>query len=1067
MTNQLHLSINYPANTSYVSTLPNDRPLMGKDIAQWRQTMSLSSADICWLLSLPSTKWGVMTKHAQDEFVHHEMELLIRIWDANHHLIPLPEKVSVTKLKDSLGVSPSDIGLLLGREEISGVRWIKNEEGDVHVGQTQTPLSQRLTLAVYRLSEANQRNQFFHLIKMVGQLRGIPDVLKLRTWKTPAEKRIGKIRRLVNSSFKMLNSGSNLTSQEKIKYLKIQNCSSSWVDLTNKLNALKPNIQNATNDSSRLFKMIAKKPEAQAAYQATTQKLELLQKEKILIETELKGLEDTLEIILGPDLDGKLQDPAKDVTFQKRVQKLLKLSPDNIVDQYAIWAAKEWLKLEECILNHKFDPATPIESRDRLDELNAQKKTVQQNLESILGPKLDHKPKKTSASERLTRQIHQIAKKTSVFAFTADHSNNVEITNYIKSQAAYWLDLSSKSNELQPELIILNDKDMEARISVDNNYRENVLNTSFELSNSIATVEDKLRSLLGQHLDTVRYRSPELLTNVRQINQWKSNSIAASKAISVISPLELKTHQFVIEQTSLWLKLLDAVEDISPLNLIAESNGHSALAQKEHDIIERMHFVYSTLQSIERIKQKSAEEVRFAKKIQRVKTNTIDFLRYAEDDNSLTSEIKIKEQTLSLCEQWFATQEHLDAIRPHIIIEEFINLSTNTDNDNDNLFTIESELSQTIRKCHLIESNLKSLLGNNLNGQVERSTDDAQELKKITRLITRAQKAVDSYASGDISKEDFELWTEVLFQANSWHDTFIALEFNTRHNAILRQNPSSSDVSKEIALLKEEDQALVTTKEQAEYHLRMILKSKFDPSFSDAEKVHNKIKRKVTSLVLSPERIAELELTPENSVKPLLVSNSAKEWLRLRDVIEMVQTRLAVYDSMKSRDCNFVNTVTPNDPQLELDTIVLLEELEADLVNNSELSFHAIEAESGNFKKAKRNLAKLQILKDRISSKASKLFDDAFFAASTKVMTDFAVNSETRETLMNQISAATSASELLSVRQTNNKILSQKLVQIETSMQTLLNLDEEFAETNKATAKLIRTIKKKIGGDLK
>jgi hypothetical protein len=1067
MTNQLHQSINYPANTSYVSTLPSDRPLMGKDIAQWRQTMNLSSADICWLLSLPSTKWGVMTKHAQNEFVHHEMELLIRVWDANHHLIPLPEKVSVTKLKDSLGASPSDIGLLLGREEISGIRWIKNEEGDVHVGQAPTPLSQRLTLAVYRLSEANQRNQYFQLLKMVGQLRGIPNVLKLRTWKTPAERRIGKIRRLVNSSSKMLNSGSHLTPQEKAKYLKIQNCSSSWVGLTEKLNALKPNIQNATNDSSRLFKMISKKAEAAAAYQIAAKKLEDLQKEKAIIETELKNLEDSLETILGPDLDGKLQDTTKDATLQKRVQKLLKLSPDSIVNQYAIWAANEWLRLESEIQTFRFKPDTASESRDEHDALNLQKKSIEQSLESILGPKLDHKPKKPSATERLTRQIHQIAKKTSVFAFTADHSSNLDITNYIKSQAAHWLDLSSKYDELQPELIILNDKDMEAHINVDANYRESIIKASVELKDSISKVESKLQALLGQHLDTVRYRSPELLANVRQINQWKSDSITASKVISAISPLELKAHQFVIEQTSLWLKLLDNVEDISPLNLIAESTEHTELAQKEHDLIEKMHFIYSTLQAIERSKQKSADEVRFAKKIERVKSNATNYLHFADNEDTLTSEAKLKEQTLNLCDQWFETQAQLDAIKPLVIIEESICHST--DASRDNLNAVELTLRQTIRKIHLIESNLKSLLGNNLNGQLERSPEASQELKKITRLITRAQKAIKSFDASYAPHEELAFWNEVSYQANCWHDAFMSLEYNTRHQTILRQNPSASnEAAKDIVpRLKEEEQQLVTTKEQAEYHLRMMLKAKFDPSFNEAEKALNKLKRKVASYVITPQKIAEIEGSQGNEGKVITVSNHAQEWLKIREEIGHIQTRLTVYDSMKARDSSFVNTTTPSDPQYELDSIAALEKVETELVKNSDLTFHAIEAESSSFKKAKRNLAKLHSQKDRIKAKYEHFFGQAFFENISSVVDTFSANSAKRDLLMCQISAATTASELLSARQENNKHLSMKLEQIDTLMMELTNLDEEFSESHKATTKLIRTIKKKLPDNAK
>lgn len=1079
MTNPLLPSLHRPMNLAYTSTLPTDRPLKGKDIAQWRQTMNISSADICWLLSLPSTKWGLMTKHDQDVPVHHEIELLIRVWDANPHLIPLPEKVSVKNLVDSLGVTPSDIGLLLGREEISGTRWVRNDEGDVHSGQTQTPLSQRLTLAVYQLSENNLRNHYYQLVRTVGMLRGIPDVMKIRTWKTRAERRVGKIRRLVNSSIKMISSTASLSSQEKAKYLKIQSCSQSWVTISQKLNDLKPKIQDALNESTRLSKFVEKKPQAKVAYDEVTAKLNALVAEKDRFESELVVHETTLESILGPELDGKLFDSAKALTLSRRMQKLRKLPPDTLVNRYAICVSSDWLEFDSLVndLRAKQSAGNSEQSiaeiRDEIDDLTSRKNAIQQSLELILGPKFDFKPKKTSASERLTRQLHQLAKRNEIFAFTSDPYNNAAITDFVKTKAAKWLDISVQIDALQPELIILNDKEMLKRLGATTEEYNDKQSRVLQLTESAKEIEDKLQSLLGSHYDTVRYRSPELLAKIRQINLWKSSAANALK-LAELTPEEEQTNTYIIEQTTLWLKTLDSVEEISPINFINESNERTHLQIREHDFVEKMMQIYSTMQKLERVNHCTAEESRFFKKMERIKNNAVNYLQMADGEDS-TSEVKINEQVLKQCNIWFEEHEKLARLKPLAIIEEAVH-ETHPDSDTEQLDSLNLALKQTLNSIISAETNLKSLLGNKLNGTVERNEDEIKEIRKMSRLAVRAQKIIGEFATNidnsALANEETERWTEVLEQANRWLEASAMIEVNKKHQLILRSSGTlNSESRQQLEALKSEEQQLITKMQEYNYFLLMLLKSKYDPSYQESEKAINKIKRKVSTLILSEEEISGLNKVANSSssspesVKAQLslsLSVAAANWITIRDEIDSLQSKLAIYDSKVSRIPGYVNDEETLASEREVQLITELQNWEHIITLQSSVKFQNIDTDGTSLHKAKQGLSALIAANSRIVGKRGQLISDDVKNSIKTTLDNFSVLLTERAKIEALLASATSASELLGIRQSNNTALANKLDEISQLNDTLFEIDNKLIDLGKFCTKTSANIKKKL-----
>lgn len=1030
----------------YTSTLPSDRPLMGKDVAQWRQTMNLSSADICWLLALPSSKWGVMIKQNQDQPIHHEMELLIRIWDANKHLIPLPEKVSVSRLKESLGLSSADIGLLLGREEVSGTRWVKNEEGDAHVGQAQTPLSQRLTLAVYQLSESNQRNHYFQVLKMVGMLRGIPDVLKSRTWKTSAERRISKIRRLVNSTAKILRSNPQMNAQDRGKYLRIQSCSTSWVENFDALNELNISINNASNDISRLSKLIEKKPLAKKGFEQASALLAELNEKKVNIENHINLYESQLEELLGPELDGKLVNSAKAVSQYKRFQKLTKLQPDSIVNRYAITLSTEWLEYDESItqLREKLndnDNKAILAVREQIDQLTERKKVIETNLETVIGPKLDFKIYKSSSAARLTRQIHQLAKKQDIFSFTSNQKNNVFITEFIKSQAAKWLDLSAKFDELQPILFIINDKSstMPAVLNLSPDEQEQIKTNVIEITESMNKIETKLQSLLGKHFDSVKFRSPELLAKIRQISLWKSN---ASKVDPLATPSMIKINQFILNQTQQWLKNLDTIDTIAPLNLIDDYPESATSKQQEADLWEKQEFIYDILNQIDKANVKVGSELRLYRKIERIRQNALSFSQLGSGEE-LTLEFRLNEQVFKLCSEWLNLQSKLDIVRPLAIIND--TLTPNVLNDAADV--IKSEFSATFSEILNIENKLKAILGNNLDGKHIKDEEYIKIHRKVSRFVSRATKENDIASKlGDHSSA--ELWAEVLLQSNAWLQTSEELDKNQRYQTIIFQSAQNDDSMKdELNLLKIEEQRLTSTLDNAFSLLSALLKDKLDSSYIEKDKIAGRFKRKLQTI---------LEDGPANIV------DAASVWINSKEQLRVVQDKLAIFDSKLSMNRDINSNEYAELCAKELGFIADIERNTEMLSNCTEIEFYPDTPKSKQFTHATKSLKDLVLIANTAFNSPTVIVENKLINSVSEFIASLNKLIAERKALTSKLSALTLTSELLTMRKANNALLRSKLDMIDTFNESTSKIDSELDLLAYNASKLKKQLKSKL-----
>ncbi|MBO1897636.1 hypothetical protein HNW13_018015 [Shewanella sp. BF02_Schw] len=274
------------------SILPDNRPLTGEDLANWRSFKKISSADICWLLITPSSKWGEMTNKNKTANVPPDVEILIRLWDRYPSLIPLPPVTTATKLRESLDVQMRELGLLLGKEEISGHRWIKYETGDRSNGQNQTPLTRRLSLAIFLMCQSNLSNKYIKIVNTVSHLRGLGDILKAGTWKTPEDKIKLRIKRLHNKMTKDIDEGS-FEGQALADMNEVVTITAEWTSLAAKIKESNKVIDKLNAQS----KLLLKRSSPKEVYNGVIEKLSDMNKELVDMHSRQKYIEHRIAVL--------------------------------------------------------------------------------------------------------------------------------------------------------------------------------------------------------------------------------------------------------------------------------------------------------------------------------------------------------------------------------------------------------------------------------------------------------------------------------------------------------------------------------------------------------------------------------------------------------------------------------------------------------------------------------------------------------------------------------------------------------------------------------------------------
>lgn len=182
--------------------IPNDRPVLGKDLDAIRQSYGLTTTDACFLFGLSMTRWMHAVRRDFDlPLADTSLAVLARFMDKYPELFLLPkfpepsdvfEKIRAVKGYDQL--SSRHFSLILGADSTAANRWLKqggrqspsvvrllwhiNEALD-HTNPGGKP---KVDVDLNKISQTEVINQLLEMAKLEASLRGTVDLFKEGRW---------------------------------------------------------------------------------------------------------------------------------------------------------------------------------------------------------------------------------------------------------------------------------------------------------------------------------------------------------------------------------------------------------------------------------------------------------------------------------------------------------------------------------------------------------------------------------------------------------------------------------------------------------------------------------------------------------------------------------------------------------------------------------------------------------------------------------------------------------------------------------------------------------------------
>lgn len=168
----------FPNNELIDLEIPNDRPVIGVDIELMRSATGFKVDELRWVLGLSLAQWLEYTKrHPNKPISNPTVALLLRLYTAKPHLIPLPPSADPVRIMKKADISQRRLSLMLGKQATSAGKWIK--EGAELSGNVR-----RLAKHLEDIAEdPDALAQWESMVEQEASLRGVPDIWKQQGWK--------------------------------------------------------------------------------------------------------------------------------------------------------------------------------------------------------------------------------------------------------------------------------------------------------------------------------------------------------------------------------------------------------------------------------------------------------------------------------------------------------------------------------------------------------------------------------------------------------------------------------------------------------------------------------------------------------------------------------------------------------------------------------------------------------------------------------------------------------------------------------------------------------------------
>lgn len=166
--------------------IPDNRPVLGKDLDAVRQQFGLLTSDACWLFGLSITRWTqIVRKAAELPVKDPTLALLVRFLDQHPELPVIPKFPTASEAFELINsVQETDqkrLSVLFGSEASAAYRWLR--------GGRQSPAVNRLMhflklamLAHPFEKRAEVLDEWSATVVKEAEARKAPDIFKTGKW---------------------------------------------------------------------------------------------------------------------------------------------------------------------------------------------------------------------------------------------------------------------------------------------------------------------------------------------------------------------------------------------------------------------------------------------------------------------------------------------------------------------------------------------------------------------------------------------------------------------------------------------------------------------------------------------------------------------------------------------------------------------------------------------------------------------------------------------------------------------------------------------------------------------
>lgn len=172
-----------PGGAAPIIDIPKDRPVLGSDLHALKNALGLTVDDARWVFGISMNRWGdIVQKNADKPVKNPTIALLVRYFAMFPNKCPVPDRPSAEEVQKATDATLKRLGVLLGKEHVSGFRWIK-------LDRNMAPSAGRL--AIHLNEEAKKGNLRWweeNLVEVEARARGVNDIFRSGSWKSKEEK---------------------------------------------------------------------------------------------------------------------------------------------------------------------------------------------------------------------------------------------------------------------------------------------------------------------------------------------------------------------------------------------------------------------------------------------------------------------------------------------------------------------------------------------------------------------------------------------------------------------------------------------------------------------------------------------------------------------------------------------------------------------------------------------------------------------------------------------------------------------------------------------------------------